>query len=87
MLIIGTKLEIEKSTKKFLLVQFNMKDLEAADVILTMKILYTKDGNGLLQSHYIENMLKKYNYFDLPQLSMPYDCNKNLRPNTERPIR
>ena len=64
-----------------------MKDLGTADVILGIKILYTKDGIGLSQSHYIENMLKKYGYFDLLELSVPYDYNKKFRPNTGRPVR
>jgi len=37
MLIIGTDLEIVKSTKKFLSTQFSMKDLGAADVNLRIK--------------------------------------------------
>jgi len=64
-----------------------MKDLGAADVILEIKILYTKYGVGLSQSHYIGNKLKKYGYFDLPKLFVPYDYNKKLRPDTGRPIR
>ena len=86
-LIIGTDLEIVKSTKEFLSAQFSMKDLVTADVILGIKILYTKDGIELSQSHYIENMLKKYGYFNLSELSVPYDHNKKLWPNTERPVR
>ena len=70
-LIIGTDLEIMKSTKKFLSAQFSMNDLGTADMILKIKILYIKDGIGLSQSHYIENMLNKYSYFDLTKLSVP----------------
>ena len=57
-----------------------MKDLETADVILGIKILYTKNKIGLSQSHYIENMLKKYGYFDLPELSVPYVTIRNFDP-------
>jgi len=64
-----------------------MKDIGVADVILRIKILYTKDEIRLSQSIYIENMLKKYGYFDLPQLCVPYDYNKKLRRNTGRPVR
>ena len=73
MLIIGTDLEIVISAKEFLSAMFNMNDLGATGVILEIKILYTKDEIGLSQSHYIENMLKKYGYFDMPELSVPYD--------------
>ena len=65
MLIIRTDLEIVKSIKKFLSAQFNMKDLGVADVILGIKIMYTKDETGLSQSNYIENLLKKCSYFDM----------------------
>ena len=64
-----------------------MKDLGTVDVILEIKILYIKNGIGLSQSHYIENMLKKHGYFDMPELSVPYDYNKKLRRNTGRPVR
>ena len=47
MLIIRTDLEIVKSAEKFLSAQFRMKDLGTADVILEIKMLYTKDGIGL----------------------------------------
>ena len=87
MLILGTDLEIVKYNKKFLSVQFIMKDLGTAEVILGIKILYTKDESGLFQSHYIESMLKKYGYFNLPELSVPYDYNKKLRPNIGRPVK
>ena len=64
-----------------------MKDIGVADVILRIKILYTKDEIRLSQSIYIENMLKKYGYFDLSELFVPYDYNKKFRPNTGRPVR
>jgi len=47
MLIMGTDLEIVKFTKKFLSVKFSIKDIGDADVILGIKILYTKDEIGL----------------------------------------
>ena len=87
MLIIGTNLEIMNATKKFLSEQFSMKDLGVADVILGIKIMYSKDGIGLSQSHYIENILKKYGYFDLSELSIPYDYNKKLQSNSGKPVR
>ena len=61
-----------------------MKDLGTADVILGIKIIYSEEGIGLSQSHYVESMLRKYGYYDLPELFVPYDYNKKLRPNTGR---
>ena len=78
MLIVGTNLEIVKSTRKFISAQFSKKDVGAADVILKIKILYRKDGIGLSQSHYIGNMLKKYGYFGMSELSVSYNCSKKF---------
>ena len=86
MLIIGSDMEIVTSTKEFLSAQFSMKDLGAADTILGIKLVRTEQGIGLTQSHYIESMLKKYGYFDLSEISVPYDYNKKLEPNTGRSV-
>ena len=58
MLIIGTDLEIVKFTKKFLSVKFSIKDIGDADVILGIKILYTKDEIVLIPLHreYVEEV-------------------------------
>jgi len=40
------------------------KDLGEVDVILGVKIRKTEFGLSLCQSHYIENILKKFVYFD-----------------------
>ena len=61
-----------------------MKDLGTTDVILRIKIIYSEEGIGLSQSHYVESMLRKYDYYDLPELSVIYDYNKKLRPNIGR---
>jgi len=83
MLIISTDLEIVKSIKKFLSGQFSMKDLGVVDVIIRINILNTKDVIRLSKSHYIESILKKYGYFDLPELYVPYDYNKKHRATLE----
>jgi hypothetical protein len=54
-LILGTSLDVIIETKDFLSNNFEMKDLEEADVILNIKLL--REGNGgitLVQSHYVE---------------------------------
>ena len=86
MLIIRSDLEIVISTKKFLSAQFSMKDLRTTDMILEIKIIYSEEGIGLSQSHYVERMLRKYGYNDFPELSVSYDYNKKLQPNTGRPV-
>jgi hypothetical protein len=54
-LILGTSLDVIIETKDFMSNNFEMKDLEEADVILNIKLL--REGNGgitLVQSHYVE---------------------------------
>ncbi|KAA0042336.1 putative Polyprotein [Cucumis melo var. makuwa] len=59
-----------------------MKDLGEADVILDIKITRTENGISLDQSHYIEKILKKYNYFDSKSACTPYDSSVKLFKNT-----
>ena len=48
-----------------------MKDLGEANVNLGMKISRTSNDIFVDQSHYIEKILKKYNYFDCKLASIP----------------
>ena len=50
-----------------------MKALEEADIILNFKIARSDKGILLDQSHYIEKILRKYNYFDCKNVRTPYD--------------
>ena len=51
MLILGTNIEVIKSTKRMLSKNFDMKNLRVADVILRIKITRTPNGISLSQSH------------------------------------
>ncbi|GKB06451.1 zinc finger, CCHC-type containing protein, partial [Tanacetum coccineum] len=51
-------------TKEFLSSRFSMKDIGEADVILGIRIKHESNEIAISQSHYIENVLKKFNYFD-----------------------
>ncbi|KAA0053487.1 putative Polyprotein [Cucumis melo var. makuwa] len=62
--------------------KFDMKDIGEADVIFGIKIRRTKNGISLDQSHYIEKILKKYNYFDSKPTCTPYDSSVKLFKNT-----
>ncbi|CAL8093896.1 unnamed protein product [Prunus armeniaca] len=55
-----------------------MKDLGDANVILGIKITRSEKGFSLDQSHYIEKILKKYNYFDYKPTCTPYDPSVKL---------
>ena len=81
-LIFGSNLHVINDVKSVLSANFDMKDLEEANVILCIKIIRTKNGISLDQSHYIEKILKKYNYFDSKPTCTPYDSSVKLFKNT-----
>jgi len=66
---------------------FDMKDPGKADVILGIKITRSNKGISLDQSHYVEKILKKYNYFDCKPASTPYDPSVKLFKNTGDGVR
>ncbi|GKA89968.1 zinc finger, CCHC-type containing protein [Tanacetum coccineum] len=68
-------------TKEFLSSRFSMKDMGEADVILGIRIKHESNGIAISQSHYIEKVLKKFNYFDCPLVSTPMDTSEKLIPN------
>ncbi|KAA0032842.1 hypothetical protein E5676_scaffold359G00010 [Cucumis melo var. makuwa] len=82
MLIFGSNLHVINDVKSMLNVNFDMKDLGEADVILGIKITRFENGISLDQSHYIEKILKKYNYFDSKPACTPYDSSVKLFKNT-----
>jgi len=66
---------------------FDMKDIQEDDVILGIKITRSEKGIPLDQSHYIEKILRKYNYFDYKPASTPYDPSVKLFKNTGYGVR
>ena len=86
MLIFGTNLEIIESTKQFLSSNFQMKDMGSADAILGIRIKRENDKLILIQSHYIEKILKKFNQYDSTTMSTPFDLHFKLYPNTGRVV-
>ena len=72
---------------KFLLSRnFDMKDLGCVDVILGIKLIKKNDGMILTQLHYVEKLLKKFNYFDVKFVSTPYDSSIKLKKNLSKRI-
>ena len=57
-----------------------MKDLSEANFILGMKITKTFDGIYLDQSHYVEKILRKYNFHDHKSVATPFDSSVHLFP-------
>ncbi|GJZ66438.1 zinc finger, CCHC-type containing protein [Tanacetum coccineum] len=68
-------------TKEFLSSRFSMKDTGEANVILSIRIKHESNGILISQSHYIEKVLKKFNYFDYTPVSTSMDTSDKLVPN------
>ncbi|GJZ21908.1 zinc finger, CCHC-type containing protein [Tanacetum coccineum] len=81
MLIFGTDQAQVYLTKEFLSSRFSMKDIGEADVILGIRIKHESNGIEISQSHYIEKVLKKFNYSDCTPVSTPLDTCEKLMPN------
>jgi hypothetical protein len=64
-----------------------MKDIQEVGVILGIKSTKSKKGIPLDQSHYIQKILRKYNYFDCKSASTPYDPSVKLFKNTGYGVR
>ena len=58
-----------------------MKDMCEAKVILSLKITRMGDSIRLSQEHYVENIRKRFRYFDTKPVSTPYDANTHLMKN------
>ena len=86
MLIFGTdQLYIDK-TKMLLSSKFSMKDSGEADVILGIRIIRENNGLIMTQSHYVEKILKRFNYSDCSPVSTPMDPGVKLMSNTGKAI-
>nr|GEW41834.1 zinc finger, CCHC-type [Tanacetum cinerariifolium] len=72
--------------KEFLSSRFSMKDMGEANVILSIRIKYESIGIAISHSHYIEKVLKKFNYFDYTPMSTHMDKIKKLTPNNGQAV-
>ncbi|GJW89612.1 zinc finger, CCHC-type containing protein [Tanacetum coccineum] len=86
MLIFGTDQNQVDKTRKILSSKFSMKDMGEADVILGIKIKRENKEIVIIQSHYIEKILKKFNCEDCSLVSTPMDSVEKLKPNTGKPV-
>ncbi|KAB2625296.1 polyprotein [Pyrus ussuriensis x Pyrus communis] len=82
LLVFGSNIHVVNNVKSLLCATFDMKDLGEASVILGLKITRFENGVSLDQSHYIEKVLRKYNYFDCKPACTPYDPSVKLFKNT-----
>ncbi|GKD35336.1 zinc finger, CCHC-type containing protein [Tanacetum coccineum] len=86
MLIVGTDQVQVELTKDFFSLRFSMKDIWEADVILGIRIKHESNGIAISQSHYIEKVLKKFNYFDCTPVSTPMNTSEKLMPNNGQAV-
>ena len=63
-----------------------MKDRGVANIILDLGILRNNSSLILSQSHYIEKVLKKFNYLDCASIFTSFDPNLKLVLNSSKPV-
>ena len=86
MLIVSTMNKGVVKTKKYLSPKFKMKDLDEIDTILGIKVKRHSPGFVLSQSHYVENILKKYQHLHVKEEETLFDPKFKLYENTGKPI-
>ncbi|GJW31829.1 zinc finger, CCHC-type containing protein [Tanacetum coccineum] len=86
MLIFGTDQVQVDLTKKLLSSRFSMKDIGEVDVVLGIRIKHESNGIAISQSHYIEKVPKKFNYFNCTLVSTPMDISEKLMPNNGQAV-
>ncbi|GJZ27265.1 zinc finger, CCHC-type containing protein [Tanacetum coccineum] len=84
--VIANLIKLVDLTKEFLSSRFFMKDMGEADVILGIWIKHESNEISISQSHYIEKVLKKFNYFDCTPMSTPVDTSEKLMPNNGQDV-
>ena len=86
MLIIGSDDKMITSIKNMLNSRFNMKDMGLADVILGIKLIRTSYGLILSQSHYIDNILGKFDKNNSRISRTLVDVTLHLSKNKEKSV-
>ncbi|GJX63152.1 hypothetical protein Tco_0296052 [Tanacetum coccineum] len=66
--------------------RFSIKDMGEANVILGIRIKHESNGLPISQSHYIEKVLRKVNYFDYTLVSTLMDTSEKLMLNNGQAI-
>ncbi|KAI3752835.1 hypothetical protein L2E82_24873 [Cichorium intybus] len=86
MLIIDTHIEGILETKKYLSSNFKMKDLGEVDTILGIKVKRTGNEITLSQSHYIENVFKRFQHLNTKEFNNPFESSVKLKINSGRAV-
>lgn len=58
-----------------------MKDIGERDVILGIMIKGVNKDNAMMEIHYVEKILKKFNYGDFSPMSISMDPSMKLMPS------
>ncbi|GKB17575.1 zinc finger, CCHC-type containing protein [Tanacetum coccineum] len=82
----GNENKVCELIKSLYVLTFSMKNMGDADVILGLRIKHESNGITISRSHYIEKVLKKFNYFDCTPVSTPIDTSEKLMPNNGQTI-
>ena len=85
-LIICSYDKIITSTKNMLNFRFDMKDMGLADVMLGIKLVITLYGLILSQSHYVDNILGKFDKDNSGIARTPVDVTLNLSKNKRESV-
>ena len=86
MLIVNNDDKMIISTKNMLNSRFDMKDMGLVDVILGIKILRTSYGLILSQSHYVDNILGKFDKDNSGICRTPIDVTIHLSKNKGKSV-
>ena len=86
MLIFGSDDNMITSTKNMLNSRFDMKDMRLVDVILGIKIKRTSYGLILSQSHYVDNILGKFDKDNSDIARTPVDVTLHLSKNKRESV-
>lgn len=78
LLIFGSSIQALNDVKSLLCNKSDMKDIREANIILGINITRFEKGISLDQSHNMDNILKKNNYFDAKLAFTPYNHSANL---------
>ncbi|XP_075106808.1 secreted RxLR effector protein 161-like [Nicotiana tabacum] len=63
-----------------------MKDLSEVNTLLGVKVIRSEDGLMLSQEHYVERLLKKFEYLNVTSVRTPFDANSQLKKNNGDPV-
>ena len=86
MLIVGSDDKMIAFTKNMLNSRYDMKDMGLADVILGIKIKRTSEGLILSQSHYVDNILGKFDKDNSSIARTPVDVTLHLSKNKKESV-